>query len=455
MGFQVIAGTSIPVVNSILGMFGAERKLAPPTDAVAFYSKFQIWFAIAIGILSAIGQFFWWKKIDRKILFNQLFIPVVAAVLVTLLVVNLLKVFNISYILLMLAGFFTIFANAKILVSLLKSSPGLSGGAIAHIGVGLMLIGVMFSAGYSKVVSLNNTGLQISKEFSKEFNRDNLLLFVHEPRTMWGFEIEYLGERLQPRYHSGFIRTSDIHKTGDKNLVIAKRDISVNGRNYKTNDSIRIEGENTFYEIELRKGEKKYTLHPRAQINPEMGGLLASPDIYRTVTADLYTHVSSVMNPTEEEEWSKMEEVKVKQAQEFFANDYVTVLESVDRIFNVLGLELTDQDVAVKAKVRLQGEKGEYLAEPIFLIRDKLAGRIADEIKDLGVRVTLLNIHPETSEFTIGIETRQKDWVVIKALEKPYINLLWIGTFVLLVGFSVAMTRRVREFKKMKQKGLE
>ena len=66
-----------------------------------------------------------------------------------------------------------------------------------------------------------------------------------------------------------------------------------------------------------------------------------------------------------------------------------------------------------------------------------------------------MNIHPETNEFTLGIKTRQKDWVVIKALEKPYINLLWIGTLILLVGFGVAMTRRVREFKKMKEKGVE
>ncbi len=455
MGFQVIAGTSIPVVNAFMGWFGIETKLAPPTDAVAFYSKFQIWFAIAIGLLSAVGQFFWWKKVDRKILVNQLFIPLVAAVLITLLIVNLLKVFNLPYSLLMFAGFFTIFANAKILIGLLKSSPGLSGGAIAHIGIGLMLVGVMFSSGYSRIVSLNNTGLQISKEFSKEFNRDNLFLFVHEPRTMWGFDIEYLGERLEPRYHSGFIRKSDVLLTGDKDLVVAKRDILINEKKYQADDTIEVHGENIFYEIQLRKGSKKYTLYPRAQINPEMGGLLASPDIYRTVTADLYTHVSSVMNPEEEEEWNALEEVKVKQAQEFFANDYIAVLESVDRVFKVMGVDLSDQDIAVKAKIRVQGEQEEYLVEPVFLIRDKMVGRIPDEVADLGVRITLMNIHPETNEFTLGINTRQKDWVVIKAMEKPYINLLWIGTFILLVGFGVAMTRRVREFKKMKEKGVE
>ncbi len=455
MGFQVLSGTSIPVVNAVTGWFGIDKKLAPPTDAVAFYSKFQIWFAIAVGILSAVGQFFWWKKVDRKVLMNQLFVPAIAALLVSLLVVNLLRVFNLSYALLMLAGFFTVFANGKILYGLLKASPSLSGGAIAHMGVGLMLIGIMFSAGYSKVVSLNNTGLQISKEFSDEFNRDNLMLFVHEPRTMWGFEIEYLGERFEPRHHTGFISKSDVIQTEDKNIVVAKRPMKVGSKNYDSNDTIDVHGENTYYEIELRKGNRKYRLFPRAQINPEMGGLVVSPDIYRSVSADLYTHVSSVMDPSEEHDWSEQEEIKVKQEQDFFANDYVGVLESIERIHNILGVELTDQDVAVKATIRLRGEKGDYIAEPVFLIRDKMVGRIPDEVSDLGIRVTLMNIHPETNEFSLGISTRQKDWVVIKAMEKPYINVLWIGTLILMVGFGVAMSRRIREFKKMKAKGLE
>ena len=229
----------------------------------------------------------------------------------------------------------------------------------------------------------------------------------------------------------------------------------VNGHAYKAKDTISIHGENTYYEIQLRQGDKKYTLYPRAQINPEMGGLLPSPDIYRTVSADLYTHVTSVMNPEEESDWSKLEEIKTKIGQEFFANDYVTTLESVDRVFEIDGITLGEADVAVKAKIRVQGEKGEYFAEPIFLIRDKMVGRIPDEIRDLGLRITLLNIHPESGEFSIGLNTRQKDWVVIKAVEKPLINVLWIGTLVVMAGFGIAMTRRVREFKKMKEKGQE
>jgi cytochrome c-type biogenesis protein CcmF len=455
MGFQVLMPTSIPVWNKVITLFGGTSNLAPPPEQITFYSKFQLWFAVAVGLLSGVGQFFWWKSIDKETLKKDLTLPAIIALLLFAVIITLGKVYTVSYLFLTLAGVFTVVANAVILRSLLKSSPGLSGGAIAHIGVGLMLIGIMFSSGYSKVVSLNNTGMLISKEFSEDFNRENLLLFVNEPRTMWGYNIEYVGERLEPRYHGGFVRSSDVVRTTDKDLVIAKDELTINGHKYSARDTIAIRGENTFYEIQLSRNGKTYTLFPRAQINPDMGGLLVSPDIYRTVSADLYTHVSSVMKPMEDEEWSTLEEVRVKQEQEFFANDYVSVLESVDRIFDVEGVPLTNEDVAVKANVRVKGEHGDYSAFPIFLIKDKMIGRIPDEISDLGLRISLLNIHPETNEFSIGINTRQKDWVVIKAMEKPYINVLWIGTLVLMAGFVIAMTRRMREFRKMKAKGQE
>jgi cytochrome c-type biogenesis protein CcmF len=68
------------------------------------------------------------------------------------------------------------------------------------------------------------------------------------------------------------------------------------------------------------------------------------------------------------------------------------------------------------------------------------------EINDLGIKITLLNILPETNEFLLGITSRQKDWVVIKALEKPLINVLWLGTFVLMIGFGMALVRRFKEY---------
>jgi cytochrome c-type biogenesis protein CcmF len=183
-------------------------------------------------------------------------------------------------------------------------------------------------------------------------------------------------------------------------------------------------------------------------------GMAASPDIKRDLGRDLYAHVVDLNDP-EKAEWSEVEEVRVHANEQFFVNDYVAALEKVERIFSIGSVKLDSADVAVKAQIRVKGEYQDYMAEPIFLIRNRMVGRIPDEIGDLGVQLTLMNIHPETNQFSVGVSTRQKDYVILKAMEKPLINVLWLGTLMLMAGFSIAMVRRFKEFTKMKQKGLE
>jgi cytochrome c-type biogenesis protein CcmF len=348
-----------------------------------------------------------------------------------------------------------VIANGKILFTLIKSSPGLSGGAVAHIGIGLVLVGIMFSAGYTKVVSLNNTGLLYSREATEEYNRENLLLFVNEPRTMAGYKIEFKGERLEPREKTGYVNPNDVDFTDDPYRVVARRDIFYKGdKLYTAKDTFEIFPENKYYEVQLISSKgSKHTLYPRVQDNPSMG-MAVSPDIKRDLSKDLYAHVTFRSDP-KDVDWSKMEEIKVTAHQDFFANDYVSTLEKVERISQVGNTALDSADVAVKATIKVKGEYQEYFAEPIFIIRNRMVGRIPDEIKDLGIKLTLLNIHPETNQFSIGITTRQKDFIILKALEKPMINVLWIGTLIVMIGFSMAIVRRFREFNKMKEKGLE
>jgi cytochrome c-type biogenesis protein CcmF len=456
MGFQVLIETSKPVFNAISRLFDGAGNRAPRANAVEFYSNVQLWFAVGVATLSAIGQFFWWKKVDAAKLRKELVPPALLALVIFAVVITVGQVYTVKYIVLTLAAVFTIVANGVILVSLLRTSPGLSGGAIAHIGMGLMLIGIMASSGYSRVVSLNNTGMLISKELSDEFNRDNLLLFLNEPRTMAGYEIEYMGMRVEPRGKRGYVDKNDILLTPTPGRVVARRDIYFEGKKlFSANEEFDIHPENTYYEIQFRRnGKVEFVQYPRVQANQQMG-IVSSPDISRSLTRDLYTYVSVEMPGEARNDWSDMEELRVKMDEPFFVNDYVTTLEGIERVNEVSGVELTDQDVAVKAKVTIKGERRSYSAQPYFVIKDKMVGRIPDEIPELGVRISLVSIHPETGDFTVGVATRQKDWVVLKALEKPFINVLWVGTLVLMAGFLVSLVRRYREFTKMREKGLE
>ena len=451
MGFQVLVPTSFPVWNKIVSLFGGQSNIATPADQVGFYSGFQLWFAAAVAFVSGTGQFFWWRRMEKSTWKAEVMPVVLISLIFFAAIIAIGRVTNPSFVVLALAGVYIVVSNVRVLTSVLRANPKFSGGAVAHIGVGMMLLGMLFSAGQSKVVSLNNNGLLIKKDLGTEFNRDNLFLFINEPRTMADYEIEYRGERLELRNKNGYVRKSEVIPTFNKHIVIARKDLFFDGKKmYNALDTFEIYGENTYYEIELRKNDKlAATLFPRVQVNEGMGGFIASPDIKKDVRRDIYTHVSGYPNPEEGPDWSEQEEVTVPIGQEFFVNDYVAVIEDVHRIESIPGYQLQPEDVAVQARVKVQGEREDYFAEPVFLIENKSEVRVMPvEINDLGVKMVLLNIHPETNAFTLGVTTRQKDWVVIKAKEFPLINVLWLGTGVLMIGFVVALVRRFKDHAK-------
>lgn len=76
----------------------------------------------------------------------------------------------------------------------------------------------------------------------------------------------------------------------------------------------------------------------------------------------------------------------------------------------------------------------------------------AEMSDELGVRIQLNEIDPRTGKFTFAVNRTQRDYIVMKALEKPLINILWIGTLIVMLGFLIATIRRYREFSKMKVK---
>ncbi len=216
MAFQVIIPTSIPVYSAIIEAFGGISNIAPPADQVAFYSKFQLWFAVAVAILSGVGQFFFWQKMDETKLKSELLTPYIVSLVLTALVVTFAQVFDIKYIIALAAGLFTITANVKILIGLLKkSSFKLAAGSFTHIGVGLMLIGTMFSSGYSETISINRSGFIFNREFPDEVNVEHVLLFYDDPIKMDDYEVVYKGRLKEVKSIPGYVPYQQMIFTDD------------------------------------------------------------------------------------------------------------------------------------------------------------------------------------------------------------------------------------------------
>lgn len=457
MAFQVILPTSIPVWNALVESFGGISNLAPPADQIGFYTKFQLWFAVAVALLTAVGQFFWWNKMDSKALREALVTPYIISVVLSAIIIITGKVFDITYIIVVLAGTFTIVANATILIRLLKkSSFKLAGGSLAHIGLGMILIGVMFSSGYSEVISYNMSGLTYSNSWEDEMNKEHVLLWINKPTQIKDYTAIYRGRQKKVVGVPGYVNVNLMESTGNVNEALALNDIEKNGKTYfKKGDTLKIVlEENDYFQIDYyQNDELKFTLNPMSQFNSSMG-LISSPDSKRYLTKDLYTFVSAI-NDFEDPEWKEDETFEVSPGEQFFISDFVTQFEGAEVLKEIDGMQLNDGDIAVRANLSVMDYDIEKKLQPVFIIRGNQVGKVPAIDNELGVKVELENILPEQNKFSFKVNRYQKDYVVLKAILKPQINILWIGTIIMLIGFTVAIYRRYDEFSKMRDKGLE
>lgn len=459
MSFQVLIPTSFPVINKIVELFGGYSSLAPPTNQVEFYSKWQVWFGIGIALLSGTGQFFFWKKMDKDKLKNAITFPILISLVLSALVFVLEDIYNPVYIVVLVAGMYSVVSNFKIMIDLVKSgSYKLTGGSIAHIGIAMMLVGIMFSEGYSQVISKNTT--IISREFTEEQNSDNVVLFLNDPKPMAGYSLLYKSEGMKAEGIPGYVKKSHLDDTEDPHYKITRVNISSDGQQYaEAGDTLYFRvPENTYHEIEytsLSSG-KKFTLYPRIQQNENMGGRVQSPSIKKYWNRDVYTFVQLEADFDDEfTEWSEKEIIKVMPGERFFINDYVANFKGLERIPSVNFVDVGPNDAAVQANIEVLIEDNQkLLLEPKFVIKDNNLARPAELNQEIASRITLENINPEDGSVELGIETTQKDWIILQAIEKPQINILWIGTIIMIFGFIVATRRRYIEFMKMRDKGL-
>lgn len=452
MAFQVLLPTSIPVWNRMVEFFGGTSNLAPPVDQVVYYSRFQLLFAVLVAILSGTGQFFWWKKTNPKELRNKWVPPLTISLIGAAIIFLMWGINEWRYILLLTTSVYAIISNIFIFSSLMKTNLRLSGGAIAHIGIAMMLIGILFSSGYSKILSTNYTGRVWNKDFPDEVNQDNLLLFLNEPRQMGEYSMVYRGLRKLTQ-EAGYVAVDDLQSTPFPNRMTV---VNVLSEGFKEDDTVTLTNfENSYFEVDYTsKTGEQFTLYPRVQINDQMNMIIYSPDILRKWNADIYTHVKTFPDPAQEAQWSEVDSVAVVRGATFFVNDYVAHFRRIEPLQEVNGFPLTSGDVAVKAVIEIEGEYKNYLVEPIYLIRGSEIGMLSDQVNDLAVQISILSIHPERNQFVFGIKTTQKDWIIMEAVQKPFINVLWIGTLLLVLGLLIAISRRYRDFRLMRDKAM-
>jgi cytochrome c-type biogenesis protein CcmF len=516
--------TSLPIFNKIFG-----AKLAPPAEIQFFYYKWNVWFGILIALLSAIGQFFFWVKIERQALTKAIFRPFLLAVITAILVMSATLWSGMQFVytqkfhnqiaaastvaekilayatnglllltdeLLLFCALFTILANSNIIFRLLRQSKfnlKHSGGALAHIGFGFMLVGFLFSSGYEDTVSINLAPGELGSQFSEENKKDNVLLVQNQPKIIKDYSVTYLG-RLQAKrpikdlkiLHEQF----DIAKVGFKDaqnfsyaLEFPASMFKISGDNeiQKVNQESREQKKNknvdrydlaklhffierqleilkpeminerVLYPLEfisLRDTQHKFTLYPEAEMSEGMG-IISHPDRKIYLGKDIYAYVSSIPAKPQEDWEMFISDTPLNPAGDTLtAGPFKIILEGVAGVPN--SDKFSNTAVAASLKLKILAENKYYKACPALLIeKDKRSICVDSYIPELGLSFAFLSAIPpkEGQPGSVLLRVMKKkptepDFITIKAISKPFINILWLGTFILTFGFCVAMIKR-------------
>jgi cytochrome c biogenesis factor len=162
--FIVLVGTSMPIVpqviidgvNSVLGVMnnitGGDLRLGNTVDPV-FYDAMGLPLAIVMSLLTGTALLLMWKSTPVQSMLKKLRIPLAVAALFTILLV-VFGVHDAGMIALAFAASFSFASNVAIGYRIIRGNPKFSGPYIAHIGVAMILLGIIGSGFYSNSRSM-------------------------------------------------------------------------------------------------------------------------------------------------------------------------------------------------------------------------------------------------------------------------------------------------------------
>jgi cytochrome c-type biogenesis protein CcmF len=85
--------------------------------------------------------------------------------------------------------------------------------------------------------------------------------------------------------------------------------------------------------------------------------------------------------------------------------------------------------------------------EPIFVIRGLTSFAIDTTLEAKGLQFSLWKIDPEKEAFHVRIREKASnagDFIIMKAIIFPGINILWIGSILMAIGTILAVWSRVK-----------
>jgi cytochrome c-type biogenesis protein CcmF len=382
-----IVGTSSPIItNLIKGQVSAVD--------ISFYEQTTTPFGIALAFLAGFAQILWWKSSKGKTVLRHM-LPATAIAVAATGIMVWMGLSTVMMILLTFTAWFVLIVNLQIAVKIGKNNPRFIGGTVAHIGVGLLFLGFITTAMYDR--------------------QQTIQLVQGEPVEALGYTLTYTG--YSPAGHERWAFN-----------VTAERD----GR----------------------------TIHlaPIMYQSDFNNTLIRNPDIVNRLTFDFY--LAPLGLDTKDVEGIASARYTLNRGAEKQVDDYTIAFRGFDfdTDAHIMG-ESNRMVIGVMLDVTREGNTERVVPE-VVNSADGMDFRPA-ATADGGLEIGVVSIrpdqdNPDRSSVTIEVgggnttlaatgPARQQDVLIVEASIQPFINLVWTGTIVAMIGLIITIVRRARE----------
>ena len=400
---HIIGLTSAPIFNDL---FGTNRAYEAED-----YNEVQLPISVIILILSGFSQYLRYLDSKANKFFKQLLIIFVISLVMTGGLVWLTGMSNIIFIFLLFASSFGIAGNAGFMWPQVKKGKfRFTASSVSHIGFAMLLMGALISISQQKVISINKRGILFDKEADMQTQ----------------MQLKFF-ERFQPARMGNYIATYLEDSTSSPNTYYKIR--------YHKLD------ENTLDTVET------FTLNPRVQKNENMGKV-RSPDTRHYLTKDLFTYVYT----PEDEGASRFQPVYDSLDRMFISKGGETQYKGLTIQFKGIDAEAADEKVpfsdyrfAGSIKLRVKNDHLAKTVNPLLVLKEKQFYSPPEELEAFNLKVQFIGIDPDNDRFELALskgKQQEQDFLIMKAVIFPYINLLWLGCIVLTIGLGIGIYQR-------------
>jgi cytochrome c-type biogenesis protein CcmF len=413
---QIIFTTSLPVwASTYKKITGID--VAPPVDVVTFYNDIQVWAAFIILTFSGFSQFLKYKKTGNAVAKILTLIAGISIIIAIMLVFGQ-KIAHIQYMFFAFAIIFALVSNFYYFFTAQKANIKKAGGSITHLGFAIMLLGVLIS-GYNKtVISLDrtNTYVDFNKETYEENlkeSRENVMIFRNTTLPMGEYSVTYLGD------------STDTKAAPPLSYFKVRYD----KRHPETGEIL-----------------ETFVLHPQAYKKE----LAANPDSRHYLTHDVFTYVNAFSEHVDENAKDSInyKTYRIAKGDSIYIANGIIVFENLT---NTPQNNPNYDKNTLKNKVAAEAVLNVYdldrklgSVHPILLIDSNMVYTIPDTLKDLGLYVNIDQIHPEDGSVSFKLYQKGQldDWIVLKAIIFPWVNLVWAGVIIMVLGFFITFYAR-------------